>query len=63
MASKTKDCPSCGGMQEFRPLTELEKELVRTLKGKQYVDDYWRCARPGCLRFQRWNDKGDGGYL
>ncbi|AVH58734.1 MULTISPECIES: hypothetical protein [Streptomyces] len=61
--TKSKACPTCGGMQDFRPLTDAEKVAVQTIKKIVYVHDYWRCAVAGCLWFQRYDKRSDGGFL
>ncbi|GAA4998230.1 MULTISPECIES: hypothetical protein [Streptomyces] len=61
--TKSKSCPTCGTMQDFRRLDDAEKEAVRKDKGIQYVDDYWRCTAPGCRTYQRYDKKSDRGLL
>ncbi|MFD7706709.1 hypothetical protein ACFV6E_30860 [Streptomyces sp. NPDC059785] len=61
---KHLDCLNCGTMQDFRRVRwDAEKAAIREITGKRNVEDYWRCTRKGCLRFQRWTDKHDGGTL
>ncbi|MET7679936.1 hypothetical protein [Streptomyces sp. NPDC005423] len=57
-----KVCLNCGGtLQEFRELTAGEREHVRRYKPKHTrLAAYYRCARAGCLRFQRLGDMRDG---
>ncbi|MGW1722921.1 hypothetical protein ACWCQK_08345 [Streptomyces sp. NPDC002306] len=63
MTTKYLDCRNCGDMQDFRPLTDEEKDAVRSVVEVSYVHDYWRCTAVGCLRFQRWYAKRDGASL
>ena len=62
--TKSRACPTCGGMQDFRPLNAAEKAAVRAEKGERhYVHDYWRCTVAGCLWYQRYDKRSDGGFL
>lgn len=61
--TKSRACPTCGGMQDFRPLNDAERAVVRHLKKIAYVHDYWRCGVAGCLRFQRYDKLSDGGLF
>lgn len=63
MKKKSKACPTCGGMQDFRPLNDEERAAVREQKKINYVHDYWRCTAAGCLSFQRYDKKSDNGLL
>jgi len=56
-------CSNCGGsLQEFRALTDEEQKFVREHKPKHTrLGSYYRCAREGCLRYQRLGDQNDGG--
>lgn len=58
-------CPTCGGMQVFRPLNAEEKAAVRAEKGdpRHYVDWYWRCTVKGCLTYYRHLNMSDRGTL
>ncbi|MDG9721432.1 MULTISPECIES: hypothetical protein [unclassified Streptomyces] len=60
---KSLACPTCGGMQDFRPLDDAERSAVKEQLKIPYVHDYWRCDVAGCLRFQRWDKRRDGGLL
>lgn len=61
--TKYLDCPTCGGMHDFRLLNHAEKAAVRATTEITYVHDLWRCTVPGCVRFQRWDKKSEGGLL
>jgi hypothetical protein len=51
-------------MQDFRPLNDAEKAAVRKAKGERhYVHNYWRCTVAGCLTYQRYGSRSDGGRL
>ncbi|KUN72836.1 hypothetical protein AQJ46_10555 [Streptomyces canus] len=56
-------CSNCGGsLQEFRALTGEEQKFVREHKPRHTsLGSYFRCAREGCLRYQRRGDQNDGG--
>ncbi|MFE5815579.1 hypothetical protein [Streptomyces sp. NPDC056479] len=56
-------CPTCGTMQDFRPLNGAEKAAVRADKGVRYVDWYWRCTAKGCLTYYRHLNMSDRGLL
>jgi hypothetical protein len=59
------DCPTCGTMQDFRPVNDEEKAAIREERGdpRHYVDWYWRCTAKGCLSYYRHLKKSDGGLL
>ncbi|MFI6464250.1 hypothetical protein [Streptomyces sp. NPDC050528] len=62
--TRRKACPTCDGWQDFRPVRGAEKAAIRAEKGaRHYVHDYWRCTAAGCLWYQRWYSRGDGGLL
>jgi hypothetical protein len=56
-------CRNCGGtLQEFRRLSDEEQAFVREHKPRHTrLGSYFRCAREGCLRYQRLGDQNDGG--
>ncbi|NEC90669.1 hypothetical protein G3I71_33845 [Streptomyces sp. SID12501] len=56
-------CINCAGTrQDFIRLTETEKEYVEGQKPKHTrLGAYYRCARDGCLRYQRLGNQKDGG--
>ncbi|GHG93249.1 hypothetical protein [Streptomyces lanatus] len=52
--TRSRACPTCGTMQEFRKLDDDEKAAVRAKRGEShYVDDLWRCTAAGCLTYFR----------
>lgn len=59
----TKRCKNCGDtLQEFRELTQDELAYVDEHKPRHTrLGSYYRCAREGCLRYQRLGDHNDGG--
>ncbi len=56
-------CVNCADtVQDFRRLTEAEKTFVKQQKLKHTrLGAYYRCARDGCLRYQRRGNHKDGG--
>ena len=56
-------CANCAGtVQDFRGLTDAEKTHVQQQKPKHTrLGAYYRCARDGCLRYQRLGNQKDGG--
>ncbi|MFH8752378.1 hypothetical protein ACH4GK_24290 [Streptomyces rimosus] len=52
-------CSTCKKEEPHRsPEGEREKQWLRRLTGKGYVDDYWICTRPGCRNIRyRWEGK------
>jgi len=56
-------CRNCGGtLQEFRALTGDEQAFVEKHKPRHTrLGSYFRCARDGCLRYQRVGNQNDGG--
>jgi hypothetical protein len=59
-----KWCPNCRGMQDFRRMVAAEKAAVREKEGPRYfVGDLWRCDVKGCVRYQPYFSKRNGGDL
>ncbi|MGW3290854.1 hypothetical protein ACWDR3_40090 [Streptomyces sp. NPDC001002] len=57
-------CRNCLGWQDFQMMNGAEKAAVREEKGaRHYVDDLWRCAVKGCVRYQPAYNAGGGGDL
>ena len=57
-------CPTCRSRQDVRKLNDAERAAVREEKGpRHYVHDLWRCTAKGCLWYQPYFRKGDGGVL
>jgi hypothetical protein len=65
MATRTLHCPTCGGMEVFRPLNAEERAAVREERKdpRYYVDDLWRCTAKGCLTYYPHLRKRDRGLL
>ncbi|MGW2519210.1 hypothetical protein ACWC09_19780 [Streptomyces sp. NPDC001617] len=62
--TRTRACPNCGSMQEFRKLHDDEKAAVREAKGaRHFVDDLWRCTAAGCRTYFRAGHLHDRGLL
>ncbi|MEU4199388.1 hypothetical protein [Streptomyces sp. NPDC045470] len=49
-------CSTCDEDEPHRsPEGERERQWLRELTGKDYVEDYWICARAGCRNIRyRW---------
>jgi hypothetical protein len=56
-------CVNCADtVQNFRGLTDAERTYVLQKKPKHTrLGAYYRCARDGCLRYQRLGNHRDGG--
>ncbi|MGW3092313.1 hypothetical protein ACWDCC_02595 [Streptomyces sp. NPDC001102] len=62
--TRSRACPKCGGMQEFRKLDAGEKAAVREARGpRHFVDDLWRCTATGCRTYFRAGHLHDRGLL
>lgn len=61
---RSRACPTCGTMQEFRKLDDKERAAVRAAKGdRHFVNDLWRCTAVGCLTYFRAGNLGDRDLL
>lgn len=61
MSGPTKRCFNCDdSFQNFRKLTEDERDHVASVVEPEDADSYWRCTHDGCLRVQSYFNYKDG---